>query len=32
MGRKKDAVAQWRRALQIEPTDAELRNLLGEYE
>jgi tetratricopeptide (TPR) repeat protein len=32
MGRKKDAIAQWRRALQIEPTDAELRNLLGEYE
>ena len=32
MGRKKDAIAQWRRALQIEPTDAELRNLLGKYE
>ncbi len=32
MGRKKEAIAQWRRALQIEPTDAELRNLLGEYE
>lgn len=32
MGRKKDAIAQWRRALQVEPTDAELRNLLGKYE
>jgi len=32
MGRKKDAIAQWRRALQLEPTDAELRNLLGKYE
>ena len=31
MGRKKDAVAQWQRALQLEPTDAELRNLLGKY-
>jgi len=32
MGRKKDAIGQWRRALQLEPTDAELRNLLGKYE
>jgi tetratricopeptide (TPR) repeat protein len=32
MGRKRDAIAQWRRALQLEPTDAELRNLLGKYE
>lgn len=32
MGRKKDAVAQWRRALQLEPADAELRNLLDKYE
>ena len=32
MGRKKDAIAQWRRVLQLEPTDDELRNLLGEYE
>ncbi|MBD3181088.1 tetratricopeptide repeat protein [Candidatus Poribacteria bacterium] len=32
MGRKKDAVEQWRRAFQLEPTDAELRNLLGKYE
>jgi tetratricopeptide (TPR) repeat protein len=32
MGRKRDAVNQWRRAFQLEPTDAELRNLLGKYE
>jgi tetratricopeptide (TPR) repeat protein len=31
MGRKKDAVVQWERALQLEPTDAELRELLGKY-
>lgn len=32
MGRKKEAIAQWRRALQLEPKDAELRELLGKYE
>jgi len=32
MGKKKDAITQWRRALQLEPTDGELRNLLGKYE
>ena len=32
MGRKKEAIAQWRRALQLEPTDGELRELLGKYE
>ncbi len=32
MGKKKDAVNHWRRALQLEPTDAELRHLLGKYE
>jgi len=32
MGRKKEAVAQWQRAFQLEPTDAELRELLGKYE
>ena len=32
MGRKKEALAQWQRALQLEPTDAELRELLGRYE
>lgn len=31
MGRKKEAVAQWERALQLEPTDTELRELLGKY-
>ena len=32
MGKKRDAIAHWRRAFQLEPTDAELRNLLGKYE
>lgn len=32
MGRRKEALAQWRRALQLEPTDAELRELIGKYE
>ncbi len=32
MGRKKEAIAQWRRAMQLEPADAELRELLGKYE
>lgn len=32
MGRKKEAVTQWRRALQLEPTDAELRVVVDKYE
>jgi tetratricopeptide (TPR) repeat protein len=32
MGRKKEAVAHWQRALQLEPTDAELRALISKYE
>jgi len=32
MGKKKEAVRQWQRALQLEPTDSELRSLLGGYE
>jgi len=32
MGKKKEAIANWRRALQIEPTDAELRELVDKYE
>lgn len=32
MGRKKDAIANWSRALQIEPTDTELRELIDKYD
>jgi len=32
MGRKKEAMIQWRRALELEPTDDELRELIGSYE
>ena len=32
MGRKKEAIAQWQRALQLEPTDSELRQLLDKHE
>ncbi len=32
MGRKKEAIAHWSRALQIEPTDAELRELIDKYD
>ena len=32
MGRKKEAIAHWERAMQLEPADAELRELLGKYE
>ena len=32
IGRKKEAIAQWRRAMELEPSDAELRELLDKYE
>lgn len=32
MGRRKDAVTQWQRALQLEPTDAELRAVVDKFE
>jgi tetratricopeptide (TPR) repeat protein len=32
MGRKKEAMEQLRRALELEPTDEELRELIGSYE
>ena len=32
MGRKKEAMDQLRRALELEPTDEELRELIGSYE
>lgn len=32
MGRRKEAVTQWQRALQLEPTDAELRVVVDKFE
>ncbi len=32
IGRKKEAISQWRRAMELEPSDAELRELLDKYE
>jgi len=32
MGKKSEAIAQWRHALRLEPNDAELRELLNRYE
>lgn len=32
MGRKREAIEHWRRALEIEPSDAELRELIDKYD